>query len=706
MADSKSPQKAPGPEAQPAGERRVVTALFCDVVNSTAMAEQLDPEEWAELMNEAFQTLTRPIVRLEGTVIRLMGDAVLALFGAPAAHEDDPRRAVLAALEMLNAAQTFAQEIKRRHQLDFQVRIGINTGPVVTGNVTSAGSVEYTAMGDAVNVAARMEQTAQPGTIQVSKETHRLVAPLFEMEARGTIELKGKSEPTETYRVLGTKAQPGRLRGIHGVSAPLIGREREFTQLKEALERVRQGSGQVVCLIGEAGLGKSRLLEELRKEWERTNPLTNWEQNQGIAYDSSRPYGLFQNFARGMFGIELADTPEVIHRKVDSGLRARGGSDEAVALCSVTMERVIAAKVLHDAPDFPADVIKKDIYELAYPAFRASSLARGPTVLVVDDLHWADQASVDLLNHVMQLVDEVPVLMLLAFRPERQSPAWQAKVKAETDYPHRYTEIVLRPLDERGTQELISALLRIADLPNELRQLILRKTEGNPYFVEEVVRTLIEQGVVYQTEDGLRWKATTKLEEIAIPDTLQALLMARIDRLDQETRAVLQLAAVIGRSFYYRVLKEISDSALTVDKHLHSLERVELLRQAARLPELEYIFKHELARDAAYGTILQRRRRELHRQVGEAIERLFPERLEENAHRLGQHFALAGEHERALRYYTMAGEAAAGLFANAEAARHYARACEAAGRIGLAGQELERLRSRQASLQALSATSA
>ena len=512
------------------GERRTITVLFCDVANSTALAEQLDPEDWAEIMNRAFQHLTAPINRYEGTVARLMGDAVLAFFGAPVTHEDDPQRAVLAALDILDSIGPFREEVQREYGLDFTVRIGINSGPVVVGDVGSSSATEYTAMGDAVNVAARMEQTAVPGTVQLSSDTYRLVAPLFDIEPLGEIEVKGKSDRVAAYRVLGVKAQPGRLRGFEGVSAPLIGRDREFTQLKNALERLRQGRGQIVCIIGEAGLGKSRLLEELHQEWVQASPPDSWEVTQGIPYDSSRPHGLFQNFARNMFGIELDDAAEVIHEKVDAGMRADGVDSEAIELCSVAMERIIAAKVLYDAPDFSADVVKQDIYEMTYPAWRETAAA-GPVVMVVDDLHWADQASVDLLAHLFRLTEEVPILFLCAFRPERQAPAWQLKLKAETDYPHRYTEIALDTLGAEDADALVSALLSIADLPSELRRLILGKTEGNPYFIEEIVRTLIEQGVVYQTDDGMRWKASTNVDELTIPDSLQTLLMARIDRL-------------------------------------------------------------------------------------------------------------------------------------------------------------------------------
>jgi predicted ATPase len=283
------------------------------------------------------------------------------------------------------------------------------------------------------------------------------------------------------------------------------------------------------------------------------------------------------------------------------------------------------------------------------------------------------------------------MLFLSAFRPERQSPGWQIKLKAEAEYADRYTEIVLSPLDPQRTDVLVSALLNIADLPRDLRRLIIQKTEGNPYFIEEVVRSLIEQGIVQQTPDGLRWKAATKPEDIAIPDTLQGLLVARIDRLDAESRATLQLASVIGRTFDARILRAVSESASSLDLQLAALQRVDLVNEVGRRPGIEYTFKHELARDAAYNTILLRRRRELHRQVGEAMETLFADMIEEVAHRLAQHFAAAGDSEKAYRYYVMAGDAAAAMSADAEATDHYAHALQAAETLQIPAAERARL---------------
>ena len=527
------------------GERRIITVLFCDVKDSTAMAEQLDPEDWAEIMNEAFEYLNAPVYRYEGTVARLMGDAILAMFGAPFAHEDDPQRAVMAGLDILEEIHPFCDRIKREYGLDFNVRVGINTGPVVVGDIGSDMSTEYTAMGDAVNVAARMEQTARPGTVQVSGETHKLVAPLFEFESLGDIEVKGKSEPVPAYRVLGRKSQPGRLRGIEGLSAPLVGRDKEIETLKQLVAEVRLGRGHIVSLIGEAGLGKSRLIAEVRAEWEKqTEGGSNWLESRGISYDATRPYSLFQQRVRQVFGVEDDDTTEVIRQKIAKNLQHL--EPDQLALCTAAAEMLLAARAPLDEPELPAEALKRELFEALSNIWR-NEASKAPLVMVFDDLHWADPASVKLLLHLFELAEEVPILFICAFRPYRQAPGWQIKQTADTDYPHRYTEFSLNPLSNEDSDALVNSLLAVSDLPPQLLQLVLQKTEGNPFFCEEVVRTLIDSGAVVRDESGMHWRATTRVEEISIPDNLQALLTSRIDRLDTDVRQTLQLASVIGR---------------------------------------------------------------------------------------------------------------------------------------------------------------
>jgi class 3 adenylate cyclase/tetratricopeptide (TPR) repeat protein len=654
------------------GERRVVTILFCDVKGSTAAAESMDPEDWAEVMNGAFEHLIAPIYRLEGTLARLMGDAILAFFGAPITHEDDPERAVLAGLQIVNGIAPYRERVHAQWGLDFNVRVGINTGLVVVGEVGSDLRLEYTAMGDAVNLAARMEQTATPGTVQVAEETYQRTAPLFEWESLGPVDIKGKAEPVAAYRVLARKDRPRRTRGIEGLYSPLVGRATEMSELRESLQILGRGHGGIVGLIGEAGLGKSRIIDELRSGWESGTPDGYWGESRGISYETTRPYAQFQQQLLQLCGVVQPEDLGEIRHKLAALLTDFPPDEQARA--GLALQAVLGAEDPQDGGTLEGEALRRELYRTCAAVWRRQA-ARQPTVLVFDDLHWSDPASTELLIDLFRLTDTGPILFLCAFRPDRQAPAWQVKQAGETDYPHRYREVVLQPLSSGSSRELVDHLLSVSDLPPKLHALIEQKAEGNPFFVEEVIRTLIDRGAVLRDANGTRWKPGTDIDEIAIPDNLQGLLVARIDRLADETRRTLQLASVVGRTFYYRVLQAISETADELDSRLSDLQRSELIREAARDPELEYAFRHALTQEAAYSSILRKERRLYHLRVGEALERLFPDRQSDLAPLLAHHFFEAAD-ERALKYSALAGDQAFRMYAIESAIQHYRRALE------------------------------
>ncbi|MBQ11285.1 MAG: hypothetical protein CMJ45_07040 [Planctomyces sp.] len=548
--------------------------------------------------------------------------------------------------------------------------------------------VEYTAMGDAINLAARMEQTAQTGTVQISEDTYNLVAPLFECESLDEIEVKGKLEPVPAYRVTSAKGVPGRLRGIEGLRTPLVGRDSEMSLLREVLERLNHGRGSIVCLTGDARMGKSCMLEELRAYWaEIAGSDAPWIESRGVSYDTTRPYGMFVQRLLQIFGVEDSDSLEAVHEKI--AIAPEGFQPEVIPAVVRAVQALSAFRKDADNPHLEGEALQREVYNACHSMWRASASFR-PTALVLDDLHWADPASVDLMVDMFSLVDEVPLLLLCSFRPERQSPAWRIKQTAEIDYPHLYTEIPLQALSVEDSETLFETLLNTADSPDQLRQMILGKTEGNPFFMEEFIRTLIDTGAVIRDDSGMRWCVDAKVEDIPIPENLQALLTARIDRLDDDTRRTLQLSSVIGRSFHHGVLKLISGSSAALDRQLSTLQRVELIREAGRVPELEYIFQHDLTREAAYNSILLRERREFHKRVGEAVEEMFKDRLEEQSHLLAHHFYEAGETQRALKYSMMAGERALSTYAHEEAQAHFQR--------GLAAKEDQPLDSEGATM--------
>jgi class 3 adenylate cyclase len=678
-----------------AGERRIVTMLFCDIKGSTTAAEQLDPEEWTEIINGAFEHMIKPVYHYEGTVARLMGDAILAFFGAPIAHEDDPQRAVLAGLDIVAGIRPYGQEIQRRWGLDLNVRVGINTGMVVAGAVGSDLRMEYTAMGDAINLASRMEQTAEPGTVQIAHDTYKLVAPLFEFEDLGAIPIKGKDEPVPTYRVLRRKATPGKLRGFGGASVPLVGHQEPRRKLLATLEQLNHGNGQIGCIIGEVGLGKSRLIRELRQEWDKTMTLpageiqdrspvfARWYETFSLSYETTRPYGLFQNFLRQVLGATQADPPVTLLAKVDSFLGTTVPLDRREGIGAVLKTLFGLAEQEDAGPE--GEAFKSQLFETITDLV-SLWIGDRPGVMVCDDVHWSDPASIDLLTHLFKLSDRLPILILCVLRPDRSAPGWELTSIADRDYSHHYTEIRLEALSRQDSYTLLKKLLMVDELSESLREGILAKAAGNPLFIEEVVRGLIDNGSFVPGPDGKGWRLapSSEVTSIDIPDSLHSLLMARIDRLAEAERHTLQLAAVIGRSFTYRVLHFILQTidnqagpvSVALDKQLDKLKRLDLIIQVTRIPELGFMFRQALVQEVTYKTILRKKRREYHRLVGEAIESLFPGQVDEQANFLAHHFSRAEDHARALKYHTLAGDSAYRLFANAEAEKQYALALD------------------------------
>jgi class 3 adenylate cyclase/tetratricopeptide (TPR) repeat protein len=692
-----------GDAAQPPtpleGERRVISMLFCDVKGSTSMAEKLDPEEWAGIMKRAFAYLIPPVSRHGGTVARLMGDAILAFFGAPTAHEDDPQRAVLAGLEIVDGSRSLRAQLQQERGLDFNVRVGINTGLVLVGAIGSGQRVEYTAMGDAMNVGARMEQTAKPGTLQISGATQRLVAPLFEFEDLGGVEVKGKSEPVPAFRVLGLKRKPGGLRGLaqQGIQAPLVGRSAERAQLEACLARLAQGQGVVVAILGEAGLGKSRLIAEFR-DWRleisetaaarienHQSPISNlqsplWLEGHTLSFGRTISYWPFQEIVRHVAGGGDEENEDAVWQKLEAmtaGLFVESAGEVLPYLASLLgleVREPYAERVKH----LDGEAMGTQIFFTLRHFFERLA-RRQPLVLVFDDLHWIDDSSLGLLEHILPLVESVPLLVIVLSRPG-STGVTRVRDLAAREFPSRYSEINLAPLSDADSAHLLDLLLAIEDMPLPTRRLILDKADGNPYFLEEVIRMLIDSGAVLRDAGSGRWRTTARIESLDISDTVQGLIMARVDRLDEQVKHVLRMAAVIGRTFIYRVLSAITEADLRLDEHLAELQQVELIREKQSEPELEYMFKHALAQEATYESILLATRRELHARVGRALESLFADRLDEMCTLLAYHYSKAEQWARAQEFLLRAGDQAGRLAADAEALAHYRQAMAAYAR--------------------------
>ena len=667
------------------GERRIVTILFCDVKGSTAIAEQLDPESWAGIIQRAFDYMIEPVRRLGGTVGEVRGDGILAFFGAPRAHEDDPQRAVLSGLEIIAGVQAFQEQMQREGGPEFNVRVGIHTGLVVVGEVGTQQQGEYTAFGDAVNLAARMEQTARPGTLQISEQTYKLIEHTFECEPLGEIRVKGIGRPVRTYRVLGLKAEPAPLRGLAwpGLHSPLVGREAELAVVKENIERLPAGQGGTLGIFGEAGIGKSRLIEEIHRDIS-TNHI-HWLEGHAQPYGSSIPYGPFQGILRDYTGIHDQDGEDQAWDKLESRIMAlfpenAVGTAPTVAEILPYLASLLGLKVkeeyLEKVQYLDGEALGRQIFLASRRFFERLARTR-PVVLVFEDLQWMDASSTRLLEHLLPLVEHAPLLIVGLSRPFWETPAGHLMEIIEKDHTAHYTAVRLAPLSQGDSARLAHNLLESEALPGELHTMILNKAEGNPFFLEEILRTLIDLGAIRREASSGRWRATAQIESMAIPDTVQRVILARLDRLEEEVKRVLRVAAVIGRSFLYRVLRVVADAGERLDTHLSELQSIELIREKQRLPELEYMFKHALAQEAAYESILLQKRRELHTRVGQAIESLFAGRLEEFYGLLAHHYAKAEAWEQAQAYLMKAADQAGRMAADAEALAHYQQAKEA-----------------------------
>jgi predicted ATPase/class 3 adenylate cyclase len=659
-----------------AGERRVVTMLFCDVQGSTAAAGSLDPEDWAEIINGAFEHLIAPVYKYEGTLARLMGDAILAFFGAPIAHEDDPQRAALAGLEILESVKPYAEEIKQKWGFDLAVRVGINTGLVVVGEVGSDLRVEYSALGDAINVAARMEQTAAPDTLQVTAETHRLIAPFFDFTDLGGIEVKGKEEPVQSYRVNHVISDAGQLRGIEGLDSPLIGRSDEMATLNLAAAELAEGRGQIVSIMGEAGLGKSRLMAELRNSTESDHKAV-WLEGRSLSYETETPYAPFVDIMISALAETGLDTESFDYEQFKSAI-AQLAPDNVEAIAPHLASIVATSPTGQDNEvvrylDPPR--AKAKTFEAAQKFFQELATTRS-LILVFDDLHWVDPTSLELIKLLLPITDQCPFMLVGVYRPRRQERSWEYFETASRDFGHRHVEVNLEPLGDEDARELVANLLEVDDLPIRVRSLILDKAEGNPFFVEEVIRTLLDRGLVVK-KDG-HWHATEEIEQIEVPDTLNGVLTARLDALDDSAKRVLQIAAIVGREFDDEQVAAVVQDPAMLDAALLELQRRELIREKSRQAHRMFIFKHAMTQESAYESVLRGDRREMHRSIGEFLESSRPDQIPD----IARHFVTANEPDRALPYLVLAGNNSAKAYATDEAITIYQQACEIVEKSG------------------------
>ena len=641
------------------GERKLVTVLFADVVNYTAISENLDPEDVHRLMDRCFRLLIDEVHRYEGTIIQFTGDGIMAIFGAPIAHEDHARRACHAALSIQETMKLYSNEVMSEWHVDFSTRVGLNSGLVIVGSIGDDLRMDYTALGDTTNLASRMESMAPAGSILVSKDTQRLAKHFFTFKALGSLAVKGKGQPVETYELLGIGAVDTRLdaaaaRGL----TKFVGRERELESLSRALDKVEAGTGQVIGLVGEAGVGKSRLLFELR-----TTLLDRphiFLAGHCLHFGGSMAYLPVLDVLKSYFSITEHIKETTIKRQILDRIRKL---DERLTYILPPIHELLSLSV--DDESY-LKLEPRQRRERTFEALRDLFIRlseQEPVILVIEDLHWVDKTSEDFLTYLIGWLANTRILMILLYRPDYTHP-W-----ANRSY---YARLGLDELPAAARYQLLELLLPGAPATAGLRDFVISRAGGNPLFIEELTNALEEKEYIKRGADG--YTLSKQVSEIQVPDTVQGIIAARIDRLEEDLKRTMQVASVIGREFSFSILDSITGAKEHLKKHLQELQGLEFVYEETLFPELRYIFKHALVQEVAYNTLLLKRRREIHGKIGQAIETLYAERLEEFYEMLAYHYARSDYGDRAFTYLKLSGIKATKNSALWEAFRFYREA--------------------------------
>ena len=634
------------------GERKQVTVLFCDLANSTSIAERIGPEAMHTLLNRFFEFALNEVHRYEGTVNQFLGDGFMALFGAPLAHEDHARRGVLAALALQRTLKE--ADIGKLYGVECLFRMGLNSGLVVVGSIGDNLRMDYSAVGDTTNLASRLQEHAVPGDILVSESTSRLVHGYVRLEALAPVEVKGKMEPVPIYKVIGTlpRRSPIASRGERTLSA-FVGRERELATLEEIFAQVERGHGQVVGIVAEAGGGKSRLLYEFRQRLQ--DKRVTYLEGRCLSYGQTIPYHPLIEVLRQNCDIIETNSPEAIIEKVRFALQEVGMDAEESALYLLQLLGV------KEGTEPLAVLTPEAIRTRTFETLKQMSLngsQRRPLIFEIEDLHWIDKTSETYLASLVESVPGAAMLLLTTYRPGYRPP-WIDKSYA--------TQLSLRSLTLQDSATVVHSTSQHTALPAPLQQRIIEKAEGNPFFLEELTRAVIEHGE-FQAD-------------IAVPDTIQGVLSARIDRLPEAHKRLLQTASVLGREFFPRLLAAMWDGTGALGPMLLDLKRLEFLYERAGGQQPVYVFKHALTQEVAYDSVLIPRRQRLHAAAGHAMERLYPDWLAEHYEALAHHFTHGAVWEKAFDYLTRSGDKARQAYANQEAIAFYTHAIEVSGRM-------------------------
>jgi class 3 adenylate cyclase/tetratricopeptide (TPR) repeat protein len=620
------------------------------------MSERLDPEEVKEITSKIFDDISKIITKYEGFVEKYAGDAVMALFGATEAHEDDPVRAIKAAREIHKLVDSLSPRYEERIEQPLSMHTGINTGLVVTGNVNLEKGTHGVA-GDTINVAARLSGLGNAGEILVGPDTFYQAEGYFDFIELEPASIKGRSVPIRIYTVLAQKEQPIKIHRLHGLKADLIGRKVEMNQLSEAVRRLKTGTGSVFSIYGPAGTGKSRLIQEFKASLNLEE--IQWMEGHAYSYCQNIPYAPLINLLSRSLQIEEGDPPEEIRKKVEAGLGNLIGENQDMIPYVGSLFSLSYPEIEEVSPEHWKAQLQKAIQTVL------STMAESaPTIVCLEDLHWADPSSLELIRLLISEFRE-PVLFLCVYRPIISLFTGHQISTMVTPYQ----EIRLQDLSISESQGMVESLLKTNEIPLELQRFLQDKVEGNPFYIEEVINSLIESDTLIR--DNGNWKLIGKITEAEVSSTIHGVISGRLDRLEIESKRILQEASVIGRTFFYEILNRITELKHHIDQCLRSLERLDLIRARSLQPDLEYIFKHALTQEVVYNGLLKKERQAIHERIALVMEHLFHDRLPEFYETLAYHFQQGHSITKAVDYLIKSGEKSLRRYAVEESNQYY-----------------------------------
>ena len=646
------------------GERKQVTVMFCDMEGFTPLSELLGIEDAYSIIDQVYEILIHKVHDYEGTVNEMTGDGILALFGAPVALEDAPQRAIRSSLAIHREMAKFSDQLRREKKdaPSIKMRIGIHTGPVVVGTVGNDLRVEFKAVGDTVNLASRIEGQAQPGTTYITEDTFKLTERLFRFEGLGQRVIKGKQEPVNVYCAIAPSTRRTRFDvSAEGGLTPFAGRERELELLLDGFERSKAGRGQAFSIMAEAGVGKSRLLYEFRKAVAHQD--VTFLEGKCLSYSTGVPYHLIIDSLKANFDIREGDGDSVIREKAIRGLKILRVDEDSTLPYFLELFSVKDSGI--DKIPLSPEAKKDRIME----AFKQTALKGSeirPLILAYEDLHWVDKSSEELLKYVLKSIPGVRILMIFTYRPDFVH-TWGAK--------SYHNQLTLNRLSNSESLMMVSHLLGTEELDEDLEEFILEKTEGVPFFIEELIKSLKDLKIMERKDN--KYYFTKDIKDLIIPSAIQDMIMARVDSLPEGAKGVLRTGSVAGREFSHDLIEMVMGLSETeLLSHLSVLKDSELLYERGIYPQSTYIFKHSLIQDATYQSLLKSTRQKYHRKIAQVLEKNFPDTMETQPELLAYHYTEAGLNEQAVGYWHQAGKRATQRSANVEAINHLTKGLE------------------------------